>query len=83
MKKVRIWATVEVDAFISFDTDEHGQSCYVIDSAVPVRQELMDTPDSDYKLQLYEAVDDQLENERFQAADPGFTYWKTYIPGVM
>lgn len=83
MKKVRIWATVEVDAFIDVDIDYNGKTTYVIESAVPVRQELMDTPDSDYKLQLYDAVDDQLENEAFQAADPGHIYGDPYISGVI
>jgi len=83
MKKVRIWATVEVDCFIYPTEGDFGDTEYVIESAVPVKQELMDTPDSDYKLQLYEAVDDQLENEAFQASDPGQIYGDPYISGVI
>jgi len=63
MRKVTVWQRVEVDCFISPDTNEYGEEIYVIESAVPVKQELMDIKDIEFIAGLYESVDDKLADE--------------------
>ena len=70
MIKVRVKAWVDVDCFLASIENDYGQTEYVIESAVPVRQELMDDITSERKNELYEAVDAEMEDEAFNAVDP-------------
>jgi hypothetical protein len=72
--KVRVKAWTEVDVFLAPIENDYGQTEYVIESAVPVRQELMDDITSERKNELYEAVDAEMEDEAFNAADPLSVY---------
>ena len=74
MIKVRVKAWVDVDCFLVSTENDYGQTEYVIESAVPVRQELMDDITSERKNELYEAVDAEMEDEAFNAADPLSVY---------
>ena len=70
MIKVRVKAWEDVDCFLASIENDYGQTEYVIESAVPVRQELMDDITSERKNELYEAVDAEMEDEAFNAVDP-------------
>ena len=60
MIKVRVKAWVDVDVFLAPIENDYGQTEYVIESAVPVRQELMDDITADLLNELHEAVDAEM-----------------------
>jgi hypothetical protein len=72
--KVRVKAWTEVDVFLAPIENDYGQTEYVIESAVPVRQELMDDITADLLNELHEAVDAEIEDAAFNDADPMRAY---------
>lgn len=69
MIKVRVIARTEVDVFLAPIANDYGQTEYVIESAVPVRQELMDDITDERLNELHEAVDAEMEDAAFNEAD--------------
>jgi hypothetical protein len=70
MIKVRVKAWVDVDVFLAPIENDYGQTEYVIESAVPVRQELMDDITADLLNELHEAVDAEMLDD----GEHGLTY---------
>ncbi|WP_027949845.1 hypothetical protein [Haliea salexigens] len=71
MKKVTVMAWCEVECLLAPTEGDFGDTDYVIESASPVKSNLMQGISETRKAELYEAVDEKLEDESFQAADPG------------
>jgi hypothetical protein len=70
MIKVRVKAWVYVDVFLAPIENDYGQTEYVIESAVPVRQELMDDITADLLNELHGAVDAEMLDDD----EHGLTY---------
>ena len=70
MIKVRVKAWVYVDIFLAPIENDYGQTEYIIESAVPVRQELMDDITADLLNELHEAVDAEMLDD----GEHGLTY---------
>jgi hypothetical protein len=70
MIKVRVKAWVYVDVFLAPIENDYGQTEYIIESAVPVRQELMDDITADLLNELHEAVDAEMLDD----GEHGLTY---------